>query len=62
MKKRLYMRRARPPEWWPQEWVGVLRGGDAWVAGDGDLLTPKQIEAAKEVMRGDYPRARFKVE
>lgn len=56
MKKRLYMKPARPPKWWPRDangkprWAGVFKDGVGWVAGDGDLMTAQQIKIALKMI------------
>ena len=55
-KRRLHMKPTRAPKWWPRdargrvEWVGVLKDGDGWVVGDGDLMTAEQIRAARRLV------------
>lgn len=55
-RRRLYMKPTRAPKWWPRgargrpEWVGVLKGGDGWVVGDGDFMTAEQIRYARRLM------------
>lgn len=66
-KKRLYMKPRPAPKWWPRSsngrplFVGVLKGGDGWVVGDGDLMTPKQIEHAKWMLKMDNKNPLFEV-
>jgi hypothetical protein len=54
----------RAPRWWPHEGrrvaaVGVLRGGIGWLKGDGDLLSEREVEEAREVMKYEWPGAEF---
>ena len=64
-KKYLMFRPQRAPKWWPRQgrfivWVGVLRGGDGWVRGHGDLMTRAEINMAKAVVQMEWPRVIFK--
>lgn len=66
-KRRLYVKPARAPDWWPRDehrrpkFVGVLKGGCGWVVGDGDPMTQTQRADAKEVLRWDMRSPRFEV-
>jgi hypothetical protein len=66
MKKRLYMKPRPAPKWWPRvngrpDFVGVLKGGEGWCIGDGDLMTPAQITKAKWMLKMDNKNPLFEV-
>lgn len=68
-RRRLYVRPARAPKWWPRvdgkpAWVAVLKGG-GWVVGEAPLLTPNAFSyarlAIRETFRDGRMLAKFRV-
>ena len=62
----LYFRPVRSPKWWPRTslkvatYVGVLRDGDGWCVGDGDVLTQVQVSEAKRGIVLTFGKVWFK--